>query len=57
MGVDPQNIIDIGETLLNQNPDAFSEDFDQNRAMVERLTDVQSRRIRNRIAGYITRNL
>lgn len=55
MGVDSQNIINIGDTLLGQNPDTFSADFERNREMVERLTDIRSRRIRNRIAGYITR--
>jgi small subunit ribosomal protein S17e len=55
MGVDSQNIINIGDTLLGQNPDTFSSDFERNKDMVDRLTDVRSRRIRNRIAGYITR--
>ena len=33
----------------------FSTDFDHNKVLVSRLTNVQSKRMRNRIAGYVTR--
>jgi small subunit ribosomal protein S17e len=48
-------IIDIGDTLLQRHPDRFTDDFETNRHCVANLTDVESRRVRNRIAGYITR--
>ena len=43
--------------LVNKYPDAFSRDFESNKAMVNNLTDVASVTMRNRIAGYITRYL
>ncbi len=32
----------------------FSIDFDHNKLLVNKLTNVQSKRMRNRIAGYVT---
>lgn len=55
MTIDPENIIDIGNSLVSQYEDAFSTDYEANKQSVERLTDVESQRVRNRIAGYITR--
>lgn len=57
MTIDPENIIDIGNSLVSQYEDAFSTDYEANKQSVERLTDVESQRVRNRIAGYITRKL
>jgi len=33
----------------------LSTDFDKNKVLVSKLTNVQSKRMRNRIAGYVTR--
>ena len=33
----------------------FKTDFDHNKVLVSKLTNVQSKRMRNRIAGYVTR--
>lgn len=33
----------------------FTTDFDHNKGLVDKLTNVQSKRMRNRIAGYVTR--
>jgi small subunit ribosomal protein S17e len=33
----------------------LSIDFDENKVLVAKLTNVQSKRMRNRIAGYVTR--
>lgn len=52
---DSNNIINIGDTLLERYPNAFSTDFEENKVQVERLTAVESKRVRNRIAGYVTR--
>lgn len=57
MTIDPENIIDIGNSLLSQYEEAFSTDYEANKQSVERLTDVESQRVRNRIAGYITRKM
>jgi len=55
MTLNAEEIINIGETLLQRHPDRFTDSFETNRHRVSALTDVESRRVRNRIAGYITR--
>jgi small subunit ribosomal protein S17e len=36
-------------------PDAFTDDFETNKRLVEQLTDVGTKKVRNRIAGYLVR--
>jgi small subunit ribosomal protein S17e len=55
--LDSEEIISIGDTLLQRHPDRFTDDFEENRHCVANLTDVESRRVRNRIAGYVTRQM
>lgn len=55
MTVDPKDIIEIGDSLLERHADTFDSDFERNKRRVEELTHVESRHVRNRIAGYITR--
>jgi len=56
MSIEPSDITSIGDNLLSRHPDSFSDDFETNKKKVERLTDLRSRRVRNRVAGYITRH-
>ena len=58
----PTYIKRVSIELLNKYPQAFSKDFEAkdfeaNKEMVSTLTDVSSVKMRNRIAGYITRYL
>ena len=53
----PTYIKRVAIDLVNKYPKAFSNDFENNKAMVASLTDVESVTMRNRIAGYITRYL
>jgi small subunit ribosomal protein S17e len=55
MTADAEDVISIGDDLLDQYPDAFGTDFEANKHTVERLTQVRSKHLRNRIAGYVTR--
>ena len=41
--------------LLEVYPDQFTDDFDTNKHLVSEYTDVDNKRMRNWIAGYITR--
>ena len=41
--------------LVKRFPDHFSTDFEQNKKKVGELTDVTTIKMRNRIAGYVTR--
>lgn len=40
--------------LLEKFPELFTNDFEHNKAVVSRLVDARSKRLRNRIAGYVT---
>lgn len=55
MTVDSEDVIGIGEDLLERYPGAFADDFEDNKRKVEQLTELRSRHVRNRVAGYITR--
>ena len=41
--------------LLEKFPDEFKNDFQHNKEKVQQLTDVSTKIMRNRIAGYVTR--
>ena len=52
------NIKNIAFKLLEKYPKHFiAGDFQYNKNKVAELTDVKSKTLRNRIAGYITRRL
>ena len=51
----PTYIKRVAIDLVEKYPGVFSEDFDNNKMMVEKLTDVSSTTMKNRIAGYVTR--
>ena len=41
--------------LLETYPDLFTEDFEHNKRVVSQLVEVESKKLRNQIAGYVTR--
>ncbi|HIP65347.1 MAG TPA: 30S ribosomal protein S17e [Pyrodictium sp.] len=41
--------------LLEMYPDLFTEDFEHNKRVVSMLLEVESKKLRNQIAGYVTR--
>lgn len=41
--------------LVRKFPEAFTESFEHNKKQVSAMTDVSSKTMRNRIAGYVTR--
>jgi len=55
MTIDPEDVMSIGDRLLERQPESFSDDFGENRETLRTVTDLSSTRLRNRIAGYITR--
>lgn len=57
MPIKPSYIKKTGRLLLEQYPSAFSTDFDHNKRSVHALTNIESKTVRNRIAGYVTRKL
>ena len=50
----PKFIRNIGEELIKSHGEKLSDDFEENKEMVEQLTNVKSKKVRNRIAGLIT---
>ena len=57
MAIKPAYIKNMAETLLERYPEAFSEDFEGNKESVEALTNIESKGVRNRVAGYVTRKI
>jgi small subunit ribosomal protein S17e len=55
MAIKPAYVKKTGNILLERYPDAFGHDFEHNKDVVEELTNIESKGVRNRIAGYITR--
>lgn len=55
MGIRPSYIKTLALQLINEKGDQFNGDFEDNKPLVTQFTNVRSKVIRNRIAGYITR--
>jgi len=47
----------LARELMQRFPDKFTTDFENNKKAVQSLTTISSIRLRNRIAGYVTRLL
>ena len=45
------------DALLRQYPNEFGTDFNENKDKIERLANVQTKEMRNRLAGYVTRKM
>jgi small subunit ribosomal protein S17e len=46
-----------GKELMRRFPAKFTTNFDENKRLVDSLTQGTTTRVRNQIAGYITRTL
>mgnify|MGYP001626356879 FL=1 len=51
----PAVIKRVARELVNKYPDKFTGDFENNKELVGRYTNVQTKRLRNILAGYVTR--
>ena len=47
----------ITEELIEKHGEEFSENFEENKKKVDELADVPSKKLRNVIAGYVTRRV
>ena len=45
----------VGKELFEAHQDEFKKDFESNKALVTKFAEINSRKIRNIIAGYVTR--
>ena len=53
--VRPDQVKRVARELVNRFPNKFTAEFEINKKVVETHTEVISTKLRNRIAGYITR--
>ncbi|NYT19612.1 MAG: 30S ribosomal protein S17e [Methanosarcinales archaeon] len=51
------HIKNIAFRLIDNHGDVFTTDFDQNKLLVSQYTTIESKVIRNRVAGYVTRKI
>ena len=49
------NIKRVAREIVEKYPDLVSEDFQKNKDLVEKITNVPTKRVRNILAGYLTR--
>ncbi|MDD5143749.1 30S ribosomal protein S17e [Methanoregula sp.] len=57
MGIKPSYIKTVGTELLNKQRENFTNNFDENKQQLGSSAVIESKRVRNRIAGYITRKI
>jgi len=57
MAIKPAYVKNIANALLERYPEAFSKDFEGNKESVTALTNIESKSVRNRVAGYVTRKI
>jgi small subunit ribosomal protein S17e len=53
----PTYIKSISEELLRGYREIFSSDYEKNKLLVSEYTNIESKNIRNRVAGYITHKI
>ena len=51
----PEHVKRVARELVQRYPDKFTADFENNKKAVQLLTSISSVKLRNRIAGYVTR--
>jgi len=47
----------LSEMILEKHPEAFSDDYEKNKAALKELALIPSKQLRNHIAGYIAKSL
>ena len=57
MGIKPSYIKNLGNALLVKQRDYFTNNFDENKVQLGASAIIDSKRVRNRVAGYITRKI
>ncbi|MCS3924802.1 30S ribosomal protein S17e [Methanosalsum natronophilum] len=51
------SIKNISRLLIEKHGDVFTNDFDENKHLVTKYTSIESKNIRNKVAGYVTRKV
>lgn len=45
----------LGDELIESYRDKFTKDFEKNKEVIKEILDIKSKKLRNVLAGYITR--
>jgi small subunit ribosomal protein S17e len=53
--IKPRRLKSITEKTFEENSDAYTDSFDDNKKIVSERLDVKSKKLRNKIAGYAAR--
>ena len=53
--VRPEHVKRIAKELVQRFPDKVTTNFENNKKLVDEFTNLSSTKLRNRIAGYVTR--
>jgi small subunit ribosomal protein S17e len=57
MGIKPSYIKTLGNELVAKQRERFSNNFEENKQQLGTSAVIGSKRVRNRVAGYITRKI
>jgi len=55
--VKTEQIKHLGKELMTRFPNKFTTNFDENKRIVDEVTKGTTTRVRNKVAGYITRTV
>ena len=55
--VKTEHIKRLAKELMERYPDKFSSNFDDNKHVVDELTEGATTKVRNQVAGYITHTI
>jgi small subunit ribosomal protein S17e len=47
----------LGDRLIEEHGDKFTADYEKNKKVLDGLQDIKSKKIRNTLAGYITKEM
>lgn len=57
MGIKPTYIKALSQELLAKHGEKFTGDFENNKLAVDEVAIINSKRVRNRVAGSVTRKV
>jgi len=46
-------IKNVSKELMNKYPDVFTTDFEENKRLLDKYVEIDSKHLRNRISGYL----
>ncbi len=49
-----ETIKKFARSLIEKYPDKFAQDYEENKKILEELSEIHSKKLRNQIAGYVT---